>query len=105
MSKPESIPDAFYGHRWFKYFEHAIMPRKVYLRSGFARYICREYNARNEGADALKEFKVYIVYEMARLDGSSVDGGSQELWTQNCVGSQRELAGFSLPAHPHSVPS
>jgi len=89
VTKPPSTIQAFKNHRWFKLFEVGINYHRSadVLRLSFGRWICREYNKRHFGNQALYKHDLYFVSEqvdMRKLDGSRFPMQSSVLWKHQC---------------------
>lgn len=89
LTKPPSTIKAFKNHRWFKLFEVGINSHRHAdtLRLSFGRWVCREYNKRHSGKQALYKHDIHFVSErldMQKLDGSRFPPQSSVLWRHQC---------------------
>lgn len=87
--KPADMIIAFKNHRWFKFFEVGLNYHRSadQLRLAFGRWICREFNKRYSGTQALYKHEIILVNErvdLQKLDGSRIPSGESSLWKHMC---------------------
>lgn len=61
FSKPAYASLEYKNHRWRKYME--LMRKREPLQPIYARYLCRTWNQRHSGSDALEELEIIYVLE------------------------------------------
>jgi hypothetical protein len=58
------IPGQLKNHRWRKFFE--LLNKRSYLATGYASYLCRNWNRSHSGAEALQELEIVFMLEWTR---------------------------------------
>ena len=61
--EPKYVPATYKNEHWRKYFETIYDQNHAGQRLYFGQYICRQWNARHTGADALKNFRILYMLE------------------------------------------
>lgn len=71
--------------------------------------VCRRWNEKHTGADALWRFRIYQVWDWHNPDGTTDAGGETELLEHECyaknVEEARERDHMQLPQAPAEVPN
>jgi hypothetical protein len=62
--KPKHIALTIKNHRWRKFFE--LLNKRSYLATGYASYLCRNWNRSHSGAEALQELEIVFMLEWTR---------------------------------------
>jgi len=87
-AKPDVLWPSFKNHRWFKYYENGINSHTFndLLRLNWGRYICREYNSRHIGKEALFKFLIHWVPEQVNPDKPKEreERTKQIIWNHIC---------------------
>lgn len=66
--KPESVRATYKNEHWRKYFENLYSDDNADQRLYFAQYVCRQWNARHTGGDALETFRIDYMLELTLPD-------------------------------------
>jgi hypothetical protein len=82
--RPESIRSTYRSERWRKYLEEV---RKNYpaQQPNLGRYICRTWNSRHVGADALVQYQIVYMGDETLPDNRLGPPRLRILWVDNCA--------------------
>ena len=61
LQKPAFISLTYKNHRWRKYIE--LMRKRDFLQPVFAHYLCRDWNRRHRGGEALQDLEIIFFLE------------------------------------------
>lgn len=68
FNKPENVSKEFKNNRWWRYFSNLYKPSYKYFRTGYLKYVCREWNKENTGDDRFISAELLYVHERTLLD-------------------------------------
>jgi hypothetical protein len=86
FSRPEVVGRQFDSYRWRKYMMRIWLKRYRYYRRGYARFVCRDWNARHGGGARLDTFKLWYVQERTQPDYRPPVVSRHLLWYHGCFG-------------------
>jgi len=83
--KPKYIALTIKNHRWRKFFE--LMNKRDFLATGYARYLCRNWNRSHSGAEALQELEIVFMLEWTRPNFEYFEPRKISLLKYQCAGA------------------
>jgi hypothetical protein len=82
--KPRYVVDTYKNEHWQKYLENIRQEGYADLCRPFARYICREWNARHTGDERLATFQIGYMLETTQPDYRRTTPQKEVLWEHSC---------------------
>src|SRR5215212_3396157 len=82
--KPQYVASTFKNESWRKYLDNIWSKRHSDQRLHFARYFCREWNARHTGSDELMTFQITYMLEETLPDYQNSTPQKEVLWNHEC---------------------
>jgi hypothetical protein len=82
--KPLSVTDTYKNYRWRKYMMNLYYPRHEKQRANYARYLCRDWNARHNGSEKLQELIILYFLERTRPNNQYVIPQELTLLVHKC---------------------
>jgi hypothetical protein len=82
--KPENVRATYKNEHWRKYFENLYSDDNADQRLYFAQYVCRQWNARHTGGEALKTFRIIYVLELTLPDYKQSEPKNEDMGNYRC---------------------
>jgi hypothetical protein len=82
--RPANIRATYDGERWRKYLEELRHKHPDQHRL-LAQWVCREWNGRHQGGEALAQLRISYVLDPPLPGGGSADPELRVLWIDNCA--------------------
>jgi hypothetical protein len=82
--KPEWIVKEYRNQRQRKYMMNLWKKKYSSHRLYYGRYLCRSWNAKFEGDERLKDFKIYFMEEKTLIGGKTAPVRKVMLWRHTC---------------------
>ncbi len=82
--RPENVNDVYKNERWRKYMENLWLQVHADQRLYFARYVCREWNARHTGPERLVDFQIVYMLERTLPDYQQSRPQRVTIWNHTC---------------------
>lgn len=103
FDKPRLVSRTYRNQRWRKYLENVASGAYESQWGHYGGYLCRDWNARHEGAEALTDVRLYFVVERTLPEGVA-EPTPVLRWRHWCFAAPAEAAEVTPPSPAEPAP-